>query len=174
VIDSRDSRGRVYQSFGNWSGSENSSEPPDQINLFDATAGTVTSCADGAKGKRCYITNYGSPDRTGHPFCASVPVPIDTVSWSNLGKYKLGGVTVTRTRETCTHDGGRSTSSVDFWRDSDLQLELSVYTKLPSGVPFKFPKVESRVIEFTHAEPDPRVFDIPDGFTVVDQRSDSR
>jgi hypothetical protein len=172
LIQSRDSRGRIYR-YLKLSPLENSNELPiEEITLFDATAGTQTFCplapvAPRDNGKHCYVTNYRSPELSSRSYCARTPVPSDTVTWTNLGNYQLGGVTVTHTRELCTHDGGEITGGLEFWRNSDLQLELTV---VPRRSPLQDPMIDDRVTEVTQAEPDPRIFDVPDGFTVIDKR----
>ena len=172
LIQSRDSHGRIYQ-YLKLSPLENSNElPSEQITLFDATGGTQTFCpiepvSPRDDGKHCYVTSYRSPELSSRSYCALTPVPTDTVTWSNLGEYQLGGVTVTHTRELCTHNGGEITGGLEFWRNSDLQVELTV---VPRRFPLQTTMIDSRVAEVTQADPDPRIFDIPDGFAVIDRR----
>jgi hypothetical protein len=69
-----------------------------------------------------------------------------------------------RTRETCIPGG-----PVDYWRNSGLGIDLNVilgatFLRLGHEVP------DCRLIEVSHSKPDPRLFDIPAGFTVGDSR----
>ncbi len=169
LIQARDSRGRIYRDYKLFQ-PENPSEPLlEQIEIFDATAGTRTFCGiqPKDKDKHCYLMAYTSPELSHRPYCASTPVHSDTTTWSHQ-EYQLGGVTVTRSRELCSRDGGDMTGGQEFWRNPELQLELHVYRLRR---PFGQGAVDSRVTQVTHAEPDTRLFDVPDGFTVIDTRS---
>jgi hypothetical protein len=97
------------------------------------------------------------------------------VVWEDLGTRSLAGVETAGSRETTTTAPGtmgndRALTSVrEFWHSDQLGINLlSILSSPFSG------KQTFSIIELTTAEPDPRLFDIPEGYTIDDQRKQPR
>jgi len=152
----RDSEGRVYRHVHGLIRPDSASPSPlEEVELIDAAAGTRTVCW--ASKKSCLISAYNP----GQESCG-LTAPNPDISWSNLGEYTIGGIAVTRTRETCKHKEG--SSAVDFWQNSELALNLHVVLYYPPQIGFI--KVDHRITGLSRSEPDPKVFQIPSGYTL--------
>jgi hypothetical protein len=165
----RDSQGRVYRERHSLAPG-NSGEQPSLKNFFilDPAAHTRTSC--NVTARHCDITRY-----RGVPFLRPIPdgsfdPGYRFVKRRNLGSDFIYGLNVVGTRETVAFRGGWpaeewQVSMQEFWYSPDLGVNLSATSKLPvKGTQ------AVRVSEFSRAEPDPAMFQIPANFVVEDRR----
>jgi hypothetical protein len=155
----RDSEGRVYRHTHGFIGeSPAQSSPSEAIYLIDAAATSQTVCWTATK--KCLISAY----HPGRESCTDLTGPDrGQISWSNLGEYSLAGITVIRTRETCNPGG-----AVDFWHNSELELDLHVIAD-PTP-PVGFPKIDHQITDISRSEPDPKMFQVPSGYTLDRQQ----
>jgi len=158
----RNSEGRIYRHIHGFMRTDSAQpSPPEEIDLIDAAAGSQTACWPTTKS--CFIFPYDP----GGESCTSLTMRDQAqISWSNLGEYTLGGITVTRTRETCKQKGG--SSAVDFWHNSELQLDLHVASYNPPQV--GIPTIDHRITDISRSEPDPTIFQVPNGYTLDRQQ----
>jgi hypothetical protein len=97
------------------------------------------------------------------------------VTHEALGKKMISGVETTGTRETISilagamGNSGPLTISKEIWYSSQLGLNLQV-----TRVDLRHGTQTFEVENLTEAEPDPTFFSVPPGFTVVDERRNSR
>lgn len=157
----RNSEGRVYRHIHGFIRADSAQlSPPEEIDLIDDVAGSQTVCWPTTRS--CLISAY----YPGRESCTSLTARDQgQISWSNLGEYTLGGITVIRTRETCKQKGG--SSAVDFWHNSELQLDLHVSSNPPQvGIP----TIDHRITDISRSEPDPKIFQVPNSYTLDRQQ----
>jgi TonB family protein len=94
----------------------------------------------------------------------------------DLGSQVIDGLTATGTRITQTPipntldlsqpaDKKDGPSIVELWRSADLKVDLSELRKYPDG------EVDVHLAITSREEPDPKMFSIPMGFTIRDDRA---
>jgi TonB family protein len=166
----RDSQGRIYRE-----GHRFTVDPVDprttlmRIRLEDPIAGTTTAC-----------------DLSTH-LCKTTPFPAAAVAKTasvtsqrvkeDLGSQVIDGLTATGTRITQTPipnpldlsqtaDKKDDPSIVELWRSVDLKVDLSILRKYSHG------EVQDVHLAITSRdEPDPKIFSIPAGFSIRDDRA---
>jgi TonB family protein len=166
----RDSQGRTYREVHPFT-----VDPVDprtilvRFILRDPVAGVTTDCTISLH--LCRITAF--PAAT---VAKTAPVASQTVK-EDLGSQVIDGFNATGTRITQTlipnppdlsqtADKKDDPSIVELWRSVDLKVDLSIFRKYPAG------EVQDVHLAITsRAEPDPRIFSIPAGFTTSDDRA---
>jgi hypothetical protein len=167
----RDSQGRIYRERRHFVPANSNEQPRlEAIILFDPAAHTRTACEIAAR--RCIVTGYRAPTS----FTPVTAGPFDNgkreLSRESLGSDVVDGFNVVGTRETISINAGVVGNSQplvttrEFWYSPDLQVNLSITRKDPrEGTQV------IRVMDVTHSEPDPAMFQIPTGFVVETPRS---
>ena len=153
----------------------NSIEEPrlNEIMLFDPDARAKTTCTLATK--TCVVTDY-FPRRQ---FTVQNPGPCAHnsrfLAREELGEDTIRGMRVVGTRETTTIKGGvvgnenALVSSSEFWYSAAFGTKLLV-TRID-------PREGKQIIalkDVSLAEPDPHTFEVPQGYTVLDQRTAAR
>ena len=166
----RDSQGRTYREGHRFT--VDRADPRTtllRITLQDPSAGITTDCDLFAH--LCKITLF--PAAT---VAKTAPVTGETVK-EDLGSQVIDGLTATGTRITHTPipnaldlsqtaDKNDEPSSVELWRSVDLKVDLSELRKYPHGeVQDVHLAISSR------EEPDPKIFSLPKGFAIRDDRA---
>lgn len=172
----RDSRGRIYQE--RWLLVPKNGKIESQmttIQISDPNKHTHINCfvLDGAH--QCVMGSYApSPDAIfsfqGPP---TGPLPNDAgdAIHEDLGKQFVAGVETTGTRDTVIYNPGmfgndrKVTFEREFWYSP--QLGINLLSKLSD------PRIGKQTFTATNlilSEPDSKLFEIPDGYTLVDRR----
>jgi hypothetical protein len=170
----RDSAGRMYRERRSFVPANSDQQPRlTEIMLFDPAARTKTTC--GVFTRKCAVVDY-TPRRQ---FAVQPVGPFANntrfLAREDLGENTINDMSVVGTRETTTINPGvvgndrALVSTREFWYAASIRTNVSV-TRID-------PREGKQVIQLTGlslAEPDPRLFEVPDGYTVVDQRTTAR
>jgi TonB family protein len=166
----RDSQGRTYREIHRFT-----VDPVDprttllHITLRDPGARVITDCD--LSTNSCRIIPFSTAT-----VAKPAPVTVQTVR-EDLGSRVIDGLTATGTRITQTPvpnpldpsqttDKSSDSSIVEFWRFVDLKVDLSELRRYPHG------EVQDVHLAITsRAEPDPKIFSMPTGFTMRDDRA---
>lgn len=173
----RDSSGRVYQErwllvpkFGSARRSQMNA-----IQIYDPHAHLIYTCFTLVEPHVCNMNNYyGSADAIYKPASVrSGPLPNDIgiAYHEDLGTKFVADQITSGARDTITYNAGvlgndRSMTVIDeHWYSDDLAVNLVSIRSDP-----RFGKQTFTVTKVNVAEPDPRLFDLPAGYSVVDRR----
>lgn len=167
----RDNAGRMYRERRSFVPvNSNEQSRLDQIRLFDPTARTQTICEVATK--KCVVSEY-FPRRQ---FALQPPGAFANntrfLAREDLGENTINGMSVIGTRETTTINPGvvgndkALVATREFWYTAAIRTNLMVTRIDP-----REGKQVIELIDLSLAEPDSRIFDIPDGYTVLDQRA---
>ena len=168
----RDRQGHVFEERRRFVPADsNSSSLLFQTDYVDPARHTRTVCFPA--NKVCDVYNFFAP-----PSDATLPVgPIADgkryLSRTDLGKEEIEGIATVGTRETITTNSGtvgndrEVASTKEFWYAPQLGINLVVKRFDPLQGTQIF-----TVSNITLAEPDGRLFVIPAGFTIADQRAE--
>jgi hypothetical protein len=143
-----------------------------EISLFDPHAQTRTTCTVATH--RCSITTY--LPRTS--FTAQPEGPFDRgtrfLTRESLGTNVIENLSVTGTRETITINAGTMgneralVTTREFWYSPEIETNLLTTRKDPrEGIQV------IRLSAISRSEPDEKMFQVPEGFTVQDDRAAS-
>ena len=172
----RDSRGRIYEE--RWllvpKGSEDMSRM-NVIQIADPNAHTLYNCFTLQTPRRCILQTFAEPAVTAYKptVFKSGPLPNNagSLAHEDLGTRTIAGIETLGTRDTTNYNAGVMGSDApfaawrEFWQSPQLGVNLSSEV---SG-----PRVGKQLFTLTDvnlAEPDPKLFELPEGFTVVDRR----
>jgi hypothetical protein len=175
----RDAEGRIYQE--RWFLVPKNGVAESQMNaiqISDPINHTLYSCFMLDPKKRCALVTYTpSPDTVfkfqGKP---SGPIPGGNgdIVHLDLGKQLVAGIEAIGTRETVNYNPGvfgndhKMTIEREFWYSPTLGFNL--LSKRSD------PRIGAQTFTATNlilSDPDPKLFELPEGFTVVDQRQTS-
>jgi hypothetical protein len=170
----RDSAGHMYRERRSFVPANSSEQPRlNEIMLFDPAARTKTTCTLATK--KCVVVDY-SPRRE---FVLQNPGSFahDTrfLAREGLGENTISGMSVVGTRETTTINAGvvgnesALVSTREFWYSAAIRTNLLVTRNDP-----REGKQTIALTDLSLAEPDPRTFEVPEGYTVLDQRVPAR
>jgi hypothetical protein len=170
----RDNAGRMYRERRSFVPANSDQEPRlTEIMLFDPAARTKTTCTLATK--KCVVTDY-YPRRE---FALQTPGPFAggtrSLTREDLGQDSINGMSVIGTRETTTINAGvvgnerPLISTREFWYAASIRTNLLVTRIDP-----REGRQTIALIDLSLAEPDERMFDIPKGYTVVDERTSDR
>jgi hypothetical protein len=174
----RDSAGRIYEE--RWSLQPKGGKDPSlmtYIQIADPVRHTLYNCRM-FEGKTCYLLNYsGSASEAYRPAVQpSGPLPNGDGyhTHEDLGGNSLFGFETAGYRETTTLNPGvygndqPMVTTREFWYSPQLGIDLISTLDSPrSG------KQTFTVTVISASEPDPKLFDLPEGYQVVDQRKAS-
>jgi hypothetical protein len=175
----RDSLGRIYEERWNLVPRGGSAQSRmNVIQIGDPVARTLYNCFLHTAPHRCTLRKFAeTPLAAYHPAIGrSGPLPNGNGFriHEDLGIRNFFGVDAVGTRDTTTYNEGvigndRSFSVTrEFWFAESLGIDLRSEITNPL-----FGKEIFTVTELSSAEPDPRLFQLPDGFEVVDERKPS-
>jgi TonB family protein len=170
----RDSAGRIYQERRQLVPTDSQQQPDLQrIEISDPSAHTKYFCRVATH--VCELTDYIGP-----PAASAEPLGVQedsagTLLREDLGKNIVGGLDAIGTRETRTVNPSTSGSDrpisiiKEFWYSPQIGLNVSVKRVDPRHGTEIF-----QVTDISLTEPDPRLFVLPKGFTVVDHRGEGQ
>jgi hypothetical protein len=170
----RDNAGRMYRERRSFVPLNSDRESRlEDIMVFDPTARTKTTCTLATK--KCLVTDYYPR----HEFALRPPGPFAngtrSLTREDLGQDQIDGMSVIGSRETTVINPGvvgndkALVSTREFWYSAAIRTNLLVTRVDP-----REGKQVIQLIDLSLAEPDPRTFEIPKGFTVVDVRNQAR
>jgi len=171
----RDSAGRIYQE--RWAlvpKTGNAESMMTVIQISDPNAHTLYNCFMVMKKDTCELLTYVPMTlETRKPATSTVPLHRDQgdVVHEELGKQFLAGVETEGTRDATTYNPGtfgndrKVTVEREFWYSPQLGINLLSIRSDP-----RFGKQTFAVTSVTLTDPDPKLFELPAGFKVVDHR----
>ena len=169
----RDNDGRIYEE--RWTLIPNDGSYKSQkttIQIGDPTAHTLYNCFMFNKPRNCFLGPFNETTAALYKpaFAKSGPLP-HTDAYStheDLGKDSIDGI---GTRDTVTYNKGAIGNdrpiSVkrEFWYAPSMGINLRFELRDPS-----FGKQLFTITDVTLSEPDPKLYELPPGFEVVDHR----
>jgi hypothetical protein len=172
----RDARGRIYEE--RWLLAPKGSEDQSRMNVIqiaDPNAHTLYNCFMLQTPHRCVLDKFAEPALTSYKpaLIPSGPLPnnMGTRTHEDLGTRSIAGIDTVGTRDTSNFNAGVMGSDQPFssWREfwQAPQLGVNLYSEAMS------PNAGKQVFTLSDvslADPDPRLFELPEGFTVVDRR----
>jgi hypothetical protein len=172
----RDSRGRIYEE--RWLLAPKGSEDQSRMNVIqiaDPSAHTLYNCFTLQTPHRCVLDTFAEAAmKTYKPAAFSsgaLPNNAGTRTHEDLGTRSVSGIETTGARDTSNFNAGVMGSDQPFssWREfwQAPQLGVNLYSEVVN------PSVGKQMFTLTDvnlAEPDARLFELPEGFTVVDHR----
>jgi hypothetical protein len=176
----RDSEGRIYQE--RWFLVPKNGKAESRmttIQISDPITNTLHSCFMLDPKKRCELVTYTPSPNTIFKFQGppSGPLPngIGDIVHLDLGKQLVAGVEAIGTRDTVNYKAGV------FGNDRNLTIEREFWfaPKLGFNLLSKRsdPRIGTQTFTATNlilSDPDPKLFELPEGFTVVDRRQTAR
>jgi len=172
----RDGKGRVYQE--RWFLVPKNGKIDSQmttIQLTDPTAHTLYNCFMLEKPHQCVLTYY-SPTTTSVYRQAAVKTgelsnDRGSAIHEELGKQVISGLETTGTRDSVIYNqwifgnDRKTTAMWEYWYSPELGINLLSIVSDP-----RFGKQVFTVSDVMLGEPDVKLFDLPEGFEVVDHR----
>ena len=172
----RDAEGRIYQE--RWLLAPKNTKYESvmtTIQIADPIAHTAISCFVRDPKKRCQLVTYTpSPDTVFNfqgPASGQFADGSGDIARVDLGKQLVSGVEATGTRITVHYRAGAfgnsrpMTIEREFWYAAPLGFNLLSKRSDP-----RFGSQTFTVTNLILADPDPKLFELPEGFTVVDER----
>jgi hypothetical protein len=172
----RDAEGRIYQE--RWYLVPKTGRAESQMNVIqisDPIAHTLYSCFMLDPRKLCSLVTYTpSPDAVFNfqaPQSGPLPGGNGDRVHLDLGKQLVAGVEAVGTRDTVNYNPGvfgndhKMTIDREFWFSPSLGFNL--FSKRSD------PRIGTQTFTATNlilSDPDPKLFELPEGFTVVDRR----
>jgi hypothetical protein len=123
----------------------------------------------------CYLNDYFPPTSTDLPPAESVEAGGASTTRQDLGKNTVNGLDAIGTLETTTINAGAMGNdrpisiTKEFWYSPQLGLNLSVKRVDPLHGTQTF-----TVTDIGLADPDPKTFALPAGYTVMDRRAKTK
>jgi hypothetical protein len=172
----RDSAGRIYQE--RWAlvpKAGNAESMMTVIQISDPSAHTLYNCFIVVKKDTCELLTYVpmtlETRKAGTPATGPLHGDQGDVLHQDLGKQFLAGVETEGTRDATTYNPGtfgndrKVTVEREFWYSPQLGINLLSIRSDP-----RIGKQTFTVTSVTLSEPDPKLFELPAGFKVVDHR----
>jgi hypothetical protein len=167
----RDSVGRIYQERRRLVPKDSKEEPELQrIEISDPSTHKKYFCRPATHA--CALEDYTGPKTASSQPVGAQEDSFGTLTREDLGKSFVNGVVAVGTRETRTLNPGaigndRLISIVkEIWYSPQLGINVSVKRVDP-----RYGTQVINVTEISVAEPDPKYFRVPAGYTVVDRPS---
>jgi hypothetical protein len=171
----RDGNGRIYEE--RWFLVPKNGKAKSRMNVIqiaDPELHTLYDCFfDGRQ--ICALLNYSGTTSTVYkidgPPAGPLPNNTGVVTRENLGNELIAGVDTVGTRETTVYNPGvfgndqKLTLSREYWFASQLGIDLVSRRSDP-----RFGTQNFTVTSVDLGEPDPKLFDLPEGFKVEDRR----
>ena len=172
----RDSRGRIYEE--RWLLAPKGSEDQSRMNVIqiaDPNAHTLYNCFTLQTPHRCVLETFAEAAVKSYKPAVfqSGPLPNNAGArlHEDLGTRTISGIETVGTRDTSNLNAGVMGSDQPFstWREfwQAPQIGVNLYSEVVD------PSVGKQVFMVTDvniAEPDPKLFELPEGFDVVDRR----
>jgi len=173
----RDSSGRIYQE--RWflvpkNGKIESKMTTVQI--ADPNAHTLYNCFMLQQPKQCILSGYAPSTAAVYKEASPPPGELNdgagTAMHEDLGKQSIDGLETTGTRDSVIYNPGvfgndrKVSVEHEFWYSAHLGINLLSIRSDP-----RFGKQTFRATNVILAEPDPKLFELPEGFTVQDRRT---
>jgi len=172
----RDSRGRIYEE--RWLLAPKGSEDRSRMNVIqiaDPHARTLYNCYTLRTPHQCILETFDEPAVKSYTpsVAASGPLPnnMGTRTHEDLGVRTISGIDTVGTRDTTNYNAGVMGSDAPFTAGREYwqapQLGVNLYSEVTG------PSVGKQLFtlsDVTLAEPDPKLFELPEGYTVVDRR----
>jgi hypothetical protein len=172
----RDSHGRIYEE--RWLLAPKGSEDKSRMNVIqiaDPNAHTLYNCFTLQTPHRCVLEKFAEAAVKSYKPAVSQsgPLPNNTGArvHEDLGTRTISGIETVGTRDTSNLDAGIMGSDQPFstWREfwQAPRIGVNLYSEVAD------PSVGKQVFTLTEvslAEPDPKLFELPEGFEVVDRR----
>ena len=172
----RDSQGRIFEE--RWflvpKNGRIASEKT-TIQIGDPNAHTLYNCFVLSKPRKCTLERFAETTtaiyKPAMRKSGLLPNNQGYVTHEDLGKDSIEGVEVTGVRETVTYNegaiGNDRPASVrrEFWYAPSLGINLRSEVSEPA-----FGKQTFTVTDVNLSEPDPKLYELPEGFMVVDRR----
>jgi hypothetical protein len=172
----RDSLGRIYEE--RWLLVPKDGQIPSQMNVVqiaDPGAHTLLNCFLLRQPHRCTLESFRESATAAYKplILTSGPLPKNAGfrNHEELGKQSFDGIETAGTRDSTTYNegvlGNDQPFSVkrEFWYAASLGINLLSELSDPS-----FGKEIFTVTDITLAEPEAKLFEVPEGFEVVDHR----
>jgi len=176
----RDAEGRIYQE--RWLLVPKADLADSQMNaiqISDPHTHTLHTCPMLNSKKQCYVVTYIPSPTTVFKFQGppTGPLPGDTGDrvHTELGKQLVSGVEAIGERDTTNFNPGvfgndrKMTIEREFWYSPKLGFNLLSKRSDP-----RYGTENFTVTNLILADPDPKLFELPEGFTVVDRRDTAR
>jgi hypothetical protein len=169
----RDSQGRMYRERRSFVPVNSGQQPRlTEIRLLDPAAKSQANCTVATK--QCIVSDYRP--RTSFRLMPAGAFANGTrfLAREDLGTNTIEGMNVAGTKETVTVNAGvlgndrPLASTREFWYSAELETNLAVTRIDP-----REGKQVVKLVELSRSEPDPRLFEIPDGYSVRDARVQS-
>ena len=173
----RDSSGRIYQE--RWFLVPKNGKVESEmttIQIADPNTHTLYNCFMLQQPKQCVLSNYAPS--TSAVYREASPPPGDlkdgmgTALHEDLGKQFIEGLETTGTRDSIIYNPGvfgndrKVSVEHEFWYSAQLGINLLSIRSDP-----RFGKQTFRATNVILSEPDPKLFELPEGFQVQDRRS---
>jgi hypothetical protein len=172
----RDSKGRVYQE--RWllvPKNGNAESKMNMIQISDPNAHTLYNCYMLEKPHQCVLSSFAPSTSTVYNQASAPPGELPggqgTSLHEDLGTQLIEGLETIGTRNSIIYNAGvlgndsKMTVEREYWFSEKLGLNLLSIRSDP-----RFGKQTFRATNVILSEPDPDLFELPAGFTVVDQR----
>ena len=170
----RDSKGRIYQERRSLVPKDGQKESEVQrIEISDPSAHVKYFCF--VESHTCYLNDYLAPTNADLPPAEFVGAGGASTTRQDLGKNIVNGLDAIGTLETTTINAGAMGNdrpisiTKEFWYSPKLSLNLSVKRVDPLHGTQTF-----NVTDIGLADPDPKYFSLPAGYTVVDHRTKTK
>jgi hypothetical protein len=176
----RDAEGRIYQE--RWllvPKQDLASSQMNAIQISDPHTHTLYTCFMLSSKKRCELVTYTPSPATVYKFQGppTGPLPGDVGDRVRLelGEQLVSGVEAVGERDTVNYNPGvfgndrKMTIDREFWYSPKLGFNLLSKRSDP-----RYGTENFTVTNLILSDPDPKLFDLPDGFTVVDRRDTAR
>ncbi len=172
----RDHDGRIYEERWTLVPKEgNYKSQKTTIQIGDPTAHTLYNCFMFNKPRNCFLGSFNETTTAVYKpaIAKSGPIPNTDAftTHEDLGVDSIDGIEVVGTRDTITYNKGAIGNdrpiSVkrEFWYAPSLGINLRSEVNDPS-----FGKQIFTVTDINLSEPDPRLYELPAGFPVIDHR----
>jgi hypothetical protein len=172
----RDSEGRIYQE--RWTLVPKNGKIASEkttIQIGDPNAHTLYNCFVFNKPRNCTLERYNETTTAIYKPAMekSGPLPHNEgyIAHEDLGKDDIEGIEVTGLRDTITYNEGAigndrpASLKREFWYAPSLGINLRSEVADPG-----FGKQIFTITDVSLSEPDPKLYDPPEGFVVVDRR----
>jgi len=166
----RDSRGRIYQERRRLIPRDSPAEPDlERIEISDPSTHEKYFCRPAVH--VCTLADYVGPQPT-----SAQPVDVEedkygTLTREELGKTSVNGVDAIGTRETRTLNPGA------IGNDRVISIVKEIWYSPQLGINVSVKRIDPRhgtqiinATEIVQGDPDPKLFSIPAGYSVVDKR----
>ena len=166
----RDSAGRIYQERRRMIPKDSQAEPYlERIEISDPSTHQKYFCRPAVH--VCNLMGYSGPESASAQPVGVAGDMFGTVTRENLGKASVNGVEAIGTRETRTLNPGA------IGNDSVIAIVKEIWYSPQLGINVSVKRVDPRhgtqiinVTDIAQGEPDPKLFAVPPGYTVVDRR----